>query len=200
MSPVRLVGGFLLRFAIVYAALAVLWPGLGDAYAGWYRSAGEYVFRTIGSGGEVLFKPVPVEGTEFDTILILGNANTKAVTEIKSNSRIMGFVPTCFVLALTLATPIPWKRRLRAVVIGGVLVQVYVGFRVWITLLGAFSGENDLSVFAFGPTTTEFLSFTFSLLVVSLAGCYVVPALIWAVVTFRRSDLQEFQARNSPAT
>lgn len=188
MRPARTLAGFFVRFLVVFVLLMVPWPGLGAAYATFFRVSGNFLFSTFGSDGRVRFLPVANPEKERDTEVVLVNRGTGAEMRLAGGSRLQGYKPTAFVLALILATPIPWSRRWRAVVWGLMLVNVYVALRVGIFLLAAYSGDGAVALFTPGPVCRPVLDFLLWVVVVSFAGWLILPLPIWALVTFRRSD------------
>ena len=188
MRPARVLGGFFLRFLVVFVLLMAPWPGVSEAYAAFFRAGGNFLFSKFGSDGRVRFLPLanPDEGR--DTEVVLVNRRAGGEMRVVGGSRLQGYKPTAFVLALILATPVPWSRRWRAVVWGLVLVNAYVGLRVFAFLLAAFSGDSTVALFSPGPVCRAILDFFVWVLVVSFAGWLIVPLPIWALVTFRRSD------------
>ncbi len=196
MSPLKFVGGCLGLFLVVYVPLMIPWAPIVDRYARFFRAAASELFGTMGEGGEALFMPSLEPDSEQDTAVILGNNRTQQFTQIAVDSHYMGYVPTVFAAALTLALPYGWRRRLKLLAIVLVVMQGYVALRLLIVLLLAFGdGETGLGVFSFGSWTSDVLSGLMAVVNVSLAGMYVLPALIWGILTIRRSDLAEFRER-----
>ncbi len=197
VSPGRLVGRFLGIFVLVYVPLIIPWPALTDGYAKGFRAAGEMVLGSFGAHGEVRFKPSLIKDGEWDTALILGNRRTKAGTQLDIDARELGYKPTVFVVALFIATPYPLRRRFRLLVVGVVLTQAYVAFRVLLILLYAFGdSRTKLAFFELGPFSMKTVAMLLAILdALPLAGTFVLPALIWGSVAFRRSDLANFREK-----
>lgn len=198
MRPVRVLGGFFLRFLVVFVLLMAPWPGVSEAYAAFFRSGGNLLFSSFGSEGRVRFLPLSDGDPGQDTEVVLVNRRTGAQISIAGGSRLQGFKPTAFVLALILATPIPWSRRWRAAVFGLILVNAYVALRVMVFLLAAFSGDSAIALFSPGPICGTILDFLYWVCVASFAGWLVVPLPIWALVSFRRSDWPTILQRPTP--
>ena len=191
MRPVRVLGGFFLRFLVVFVLVMAPWPVVGDVYAAFFRAGGNLLFSSFGSEGRVQFRRLsdrePPHAAE-DTDMILVNRRTRAESVFSAGSRQQGYKPTAFVLALILATPIPWARRLRAALWGLLCVNVYVAFRVAVLLAGAFSGNNKLALFTPGPVAGFVLDYIGWVVVASYAGWLILPLGIWVLVTFRLRD------------
>ena len=189
MSPFpKRVAGFFVRFLVVFVLLMAPWPGLQEAYGAGFRAVGNVLFVRFGSGGAVRFRAISVVDPDRDMELVLRNRRNGAEYIFTGSARLQGYKPTVFVLALTLATPIPWRRRWRALLWGFLLVNGYVGFRVVVFLLAAFSGDNSLSLFTFGPVVKSTLDYIHWVVVISFAGWLILPLPIWAFVSLRRQD------------
>ncbi|UCE58480.1 MAG: hypothetical protein JSU63_13675 [Phycisphaerales bacterium] len=187
MLPIRRIAGFFVRFTVVFVLLVAPWPGVHEAYATVYRAGGNLLFGRFGYYGNVEFRPAAKPTAAHDTEAVLTNWRTEAKYTFVGSSQ-KGYLPTAFVLALILATPIPWYRRWRAVVWGLLLVSVYVVLRLGIFLALAFSGDNGLSVFSLGSAGRSILDYLHWVIVDSFAGWLILPLPIWIVVSFRRQD------------
>ncbi|MEJ0001104.1 MAG: hypothetical protein WDO13_19275 [Verrucomicrobiota bacterium] len=62
--------GFLLRFVLIFGLLIAPWPGWNAAYAGYFRTVGQWAFS---GGGKRLVVFVPNTVGTLDTRLKLGN-------------------------------------------------------------------------------------------------------------------------------
>ncbi len=138
------IAGFFVRFLIVYAALMAPWPVVRDSYAALYRAGCNALFARFGSDGAVRLRPLGKPIAKHDTEFALTNRRTGAEYTFAGSS-LQGYNPTAFVVALILATPIPWSRRWRAVLWGLLWVNVYVALRVVVFLVMAYSGDNSLA-------------------------------------------------------
>ncbi len=188
MGPKRIVG-FFLRFMVIFVVLTAPWPGLADAYAPVYRAMGNVLFGRFGSSGIVELRPLTVSDPERNTELVLSNWRTEARFVFTSGSS-KGYMPTAFVLALIVATPIPWRRRWRAVLWGLACVTVYAALRMGVFLTFAFAQDNGLAVFTLGPLAKSALDYVVWVVVDTFAGWLILPLPIWALLCFRRKDWQ----------
>lgn len=165
------------------------WPGLEEAYGRLFRAGGNLLFVRFGPGGAVHYRPLTTpDPKDRDMELVLTNLRNGAEYTFIGSSRLQGYRPTAFILALTLATPIPWSRRWRAVLWGLLGIHVYVDLKAAVFLLVAFSGDNSLALFRLGQTGKGFLEYLNWLVVVSYAGWLILPLIIWVLVTFHRKD------------
>ena len=98
---------------------------------------------------------------------------------MRTGSWQVGYRPTAFVLALVLATPIPWPRRLRAFLWALLAINAYVALRLVLTLLMGFSEEGTVTLFSLGPHTRKALEFIAGFVVLEFEGDLILPAAIW---------------------
>jgi hypothetical protein len=185
----RLIFGFALRFALVYAVLVLAWPVVRPAYGAFYRALGNIVFQ--GGAGEVRFgrKPEvdPEEG--FDVEVVMTKRGVRGVKNVmSSSSRLIGCLPTVSLVALVLATPISWRRRRRALLWGLLLVQLFVVLRMGIPIVRDFSHPNAIQVYHPGGLGRWLLGVAERAFLRAPASWFVVPILIWILVAFRRDD------------
>jgi hypothetical protein len=200
MAIAKLVGKALVLFITTFVLLAIPWQPVRTAYAKAYQATGNAVFATFGESGRVEFKPVEKEGKKGDTAIKLHNRRTGAFGYIYTNSRFMGYVPTALLISLIVATPVPWRQRGRALILGFVAVNAFVLFRLALALLQNFTSASEIGMYRPGPFWSTVLGAAYALFVVTAAGAFVVPVLIWALVTFRRADWRRIFKTLEPST
>ena len=203
MSPHRRIAAFFLKVTLIYALLMIPWPGVTAGYGYLFRAGGNTVFRTFGSAGRVYFapiSPVPKGKDAKDTSVTLENIQTRGARgTMDMNSRLMGYLPTAFAVALILATPVPWSRRLWALLWGILLMCCFAGFELALRLLDAFSDKNVLAVFSLGPAVKALLVVLLKVLAMSPVSAYIAPIFVWILVTFRRGDWSKLLASPTPS-
>ena len=195
MLSAKRMAAFFVVFLLVFVLLMAPWPGLQEAYGAGFRAVGNLLFVRFGAGGAVRFQPIETPDPDRDMELVLRNRRNGAKYIFTGSARLQGYKPTAFILALTLATPIPWRRRGWALLWGFLLVNLYVAFRVVIFLLAAFSADNSLALFTLGPVGRAILDFVHWVVVISFAGWLILPLPIWALLSFRRQDWLAIQHR-----
>ena len=190
MSPLKRLSLFFIGCSLVYALLIVPWPGLLDAYRACFRAGGNVLFHSVGgSAGSVLFKPIPSGDHARDTTLVLIKRRPyDARAELDIKSVYTGYRPTAFLIALVIATPIPWSRRWRALVWGLVWISAFVAFRMWLRLLDVFSDGNALAIYSFSPLWKSLLQTLVKIIVEQPETHYMAPAFIWILVAFRGGE------------
>ncbi len=192
MSAPRRIAAFFLKVILFYALLMIPWPGVTAAYGFVFRACGNMVFRTFGSAGRVYFapiSPVPAGKDAKDTSVTLENIKIRGARgTMDMNSRLMGYLPTAFAAALILATPVPWTRRLWALLWGVLLMSGFAGLELVLRLLDAFSDKNVLMIFSLGPAAKGAVVILLKVLGMSPVTAYIAPIFVWVLVTFRRGD------------
>ena len=142
MFPVKRVAGFFVLFLVFYGVLMAPWPGLGGAYAACFRATANLLFGSFAGQGSVRFAPAAGRGREADAEVTFTSPRTGAVGRVPVASRRMGYVPTAMLIGLVLATPLPWSRKVRALLWGFLLINGFVVLRVALVLLHTFSRES----------------------------------------------------------
>lgn len=201
MFPLRRISGFFLRGLVYYGILAVPWPGVTDAYQACFSAAGNVLFRSYAGRGYVSFRPIAAEpyGKDMKVTMIREvPPRRRGTTEIKSLNA--GYRPTAFLIALVLATPVAWRRRVWALLWGLLLVNAFVAFRVGLLLFDKFSDPGPLAIFALGARAKGVVVGLVRVFYQAPEMHYVIPALIWLLVTFRRGDLRRVLGRSKAQT
>lgn len=171
---------------LVYGLLAVNWPGLAPAYVRCVSAVGNQFFGTMTADGRVTFEAHPHQRwTSVQTLFVRGNP----IGARRDHDSRQDYLATAFLVALVLSTPIPRRRRFIAAAAGLVLVHIFLGFRVWLGLLDAFS-DKQLSLIEFPAFVKNSLGLVVTILVGSIEASFIAPLFIWALVTFRRGDGQ----------
>lgn len=183
------IGGFTWRLLLYYVLLGVApWPGLRDAYLDLFRAGANAVFGSFGQSGRTEFAPAPESLPRWDTYVRFSIAGTPMWVRVAYHAWIAGWIPVATLVALVLATRIPWSRRWKALVWGLVWTHVFVLFRVFVFVLFGFSGPPLLPLLSVGPFGHKVLEVALEVVSVSVATSCVVPVLIWFLVTFRSED------------
>jgi len=192
------------RFLLVFIGLMAPWPGVADGYAAAFRWASQTAFSTIGSHRSVRFLDLraiqpgdlppgvaaPPATDVLDTLVVLQSRDDPSqLALMRTGSWQLGYRPTAFLIALVLATPIPWRRRGRCLVLGLAGVTLFVALRVFLTLAMGFSGDGPIALLPLGPTARGALRFVANFVALEFEGDLVLPAVIWFAVTFRALDV-----------
>ena len=194
----RSIAGFVVRFALVYAILMAPWPGLAAAYGSFYSAAGELLFGSKQSESSVRFVRVdparsPDPTWQQDTMILLAirgepvGHRTVPPFGTQRSSRYTGYVPTAILIALVLATPIPWRRRAYALVLGVVLVSAFAALMVAAWIHGWFLLQESIVRSEHSAGWSLLARGAMSLLEIDsyMGPYYVAPVLVWLLVVAR---------------
>lgn len=179
---------FFIRVVLVYALLMIPWPGLQRASGMFYRAVWNIVFVSFGADGEVQFLPLRPPKHGQDTTVILKNVRTSYVFRLTTSSRYMAYAPTVLLLALLLATPVPWSRRWRALLWGLLFVHGFIVARMALVLLETFTRGDTLALWHPGPFFRGVVKGLIPAFACSLTASFAVPVLIWILPMFCRRD------------
>lgn len=198
MPTRRIMIGFFARLLILYAVLAAPWPGVRQAYARGYRAVAGVAFYKFGPVGRVLFEPLSDSGRLMDTRIQIINTRTGKSNVSDHRAEYFGYLPTAELIALVLATPIPWLRRFKAMLLALVLLHALMACRMTILLLFGFSGDRPWCQFEPDPFWAALLVGANTIIVKSTSFNFVAPVLIWIPVTVRRTDLHRWFGITAP--
>lgn len=190
MLPARQVIAFFAKVILLYALLRISWPAVQGVYRAAFCASGTFVFRPFGVG-RVQFEPLPTPPAgrdPYDAQAVLENVRTRARGTMPMNSRLMGYLPTAFVAALIVATPVGWRRRAWGLLAGVAVMSGFAGFELWLRLLDAFSDASTLAQYTFPPWGRSFLLVVLKVIGMSPVTAYITPIFIWVLLMFRRED------------
>ena len=187
-SPLKKI---LIRFALIYVLLLLPWPGFREAYGAYFRAFGGMVFAGQTERSEVTFEtpernsPRPQDSR----IVIVNNAlmnydGSGPVRNLDFDAHAVGWRPIALLAALVIATPLPWGRRIRAVVLGALAMHLYVLLFLFVAI---WNESTEISLMTLTPFWKTAVSGLKGVMVSQLALC--LPVLIWVLVTFRREDM-----------
>jgi hypothetical protein len=196
----RRFAGFLWRFVLIYGLLIAPWPGWNAVYGRWFRAFNQLVFAS--NDRRILrFEPAPGERPPLDTLILLANREKEDARgqaqgkRLGLDSRGIGWVPTALFASLTLASPVGWRRRTRALVIGLLVLHCYLVFSVGCYI---WNQSTDLGLVTLSPFWKAVAGGLEETLVTQLGASFVIPAILWLLVTFRMPMLDEFMGPGEP--
>lgn len=196
MKPIRVVVTFLALFLVVMVGLSVAFRWIGPAYLAGYRLVGNIVIPGMGPNCDVRFEFLP-EDSQYrdryrDTKLVLQHKITRVKRTKVLGARVTGYVPTVMLIALIVATPLPWRRRGRALLWGVAIMQGIVILRTALLVLYVVSHDETLQAMKLGPTADYLVVSAFNAFVRSTLSSYVLATLVWIGVCLRKSGWDAF--------
>lgn len=190
MSPRKRIAGFFLRLVVVYGLFILPWPGLDDAYLAAFRGIGRTLVSEFGDVGRVVFKNERHPQGDWTAVMILANVRDEVAMQRNYQTRYC-YLATALTAALVLATPLPWRRRLAALVAGLVLIHLFLAARLWLGLVDGFS-EARMNVVHLSPFWKQAVRLGVTVLLVSPESTFVVPVFVWLIVAIRTRDVERF--------
>ncbi len=191
----RSITRFLIQLVVVYGLLLAPWPGWREHYSSWVCGLARTVFSS--EHGKLLVRFEPEGATTshpLDTRITLANRELLAPNG-SGPARILGldahgvgWVPTALFLALTISTPLPWRKRACAVAWGLIAIHIFLLLVIGVYVLNNIHTDSGLRVVQFSPlwkTITNGLEETF---VTQMGPGFAVSVLIWLLVSFRREN------------
>lgn len=191
MHPGRPIVSFAVKSALVFGVLAIPLFGFQELYGSALRAGGNLLFHRFGSRGMVRFME---QSAKSDTRIRIANREmlrsdgTALSAETEVSSRFLGYIPTALVAALTLTTPVPWRRKAWACLWGVVLVNVLVLLKLVIVILFNFRHSESLQLFQIKGFWEKALDFSFQHFVQPTDPMLIATVLLWIAVSFRRGD------------
>lgn len=185
---------FALRLLLVYGLFITPWPGLKSGYGSLFRTCGNGLLHASGFRGIVEFRPPTEYHVDWDVEMHMKNPKTQERWHVEYSSRGWGYLPTAAFVALILATPLAWSRRWIALTMGLVFVHLFIALRVGSVLLYGMYWGGAIQLGEVQAKAAYVMLEGFSN---SPVATFVVPVVIWLMVTFRRSDLEAILPRSA---
>lgn len=209
MFPARPILAFVARFTLVFGLLAMPWPGWPETHAQFVRKSVGLLFRHFGSKGIVVFRPIQEGDSSLDTVVYLGNREKLDATQfglaanLRFSIRYVAYFPAALVVALVVATGIPWRRRALALLSGLAGMHALIVFWVWLMLLSLAHAHPELDLFQLPRFWHAIVTALYEIFVTYLGARFAASVVIWLLVTFRRDDWKKLllvgqEATNSP--
>ncbi len=178
-------------FTLLYLLLLLPWPGVDGFFGGYLREIGRILFEEQRGDRVLDFLPSMVPGASAgSTEIVVANQTllrqdgSRYALAIEFDARDVLLKPFALMLALSMATPMHFRRRLGSFLLGTVLLHCYVCLclEIFICLQ-----SSELSLMTLGPWSKQVLASTGNILIDQLS--FGAPLLIWVLVTFRNQDL-----------
>lgn len=194
---------FFCLFFLLYTLLIFPWPGVQELYTGYFCSFARLLFCEQ-SGDRILkFDTIPPEHRKrtLDISITIANRTQLDATgsghavRLDLDSRGIGWIPTALLSALVLATPLPWKRRCRALSLGLLAIHLLIFVALQACIWDISDDTNGLCLIRLSPFYKTVVSGIDETLVTQLGASFVLPFLIWALVTFRRQDIEILRSK-----
>jgi len=192
MLPPKALTAFCVRFLLFFGLSLVPWPGLPAACNGYFRAVNRLVFESKSGPRSLEFGPNEAHDTRIVIInrKLMQPDGSGPVRNLDLDSFNFMWRPVSVLLALILASPVSWPRRVWALVVGGVCLQLFLlfvlGFAIW-------EESTDVALVSLSPFWKQAAGNMTHVLVGQLN--IAAPFFIWLVVTFRREDFGNVERR-----
>jgi hypothetical protein len=192
----RIVANFLFSFACLFGGLSLPLPGLAPGasrLAAWlgnaavadaaYASGTRMHFESCAAKGASSAQAPEAEGGEvpsrWQTVLMVERSYPARAARVPIDLRALGYLPLAAFVALTLASPVAPKRRLRMLLVGlSVLVPIVIAF-IALPLAAFVGGEGPIQVFSLGPALRVPMNIVYRGFVSPPGMAYALPAVVW---------------------
>lgn len=133
---------FLGSFTLIFVILTLPWLQVSEGYLSLFRGMISLFFSREGGRMEVVCRDHPdqVSRPAFARIEIANRDLLKSdgsgpIRNVDCNATVVGWMPTAMLIALVFASPVSWKRRVEAVLMGVVslhiLILAIIAFAIW---------------------------------------------------------------------
>ncbi|MCH7993318.1 MAG: hypothetical protein IIB57_02630 [Planctomycetes bacterium] len=220
---------FAVVFAVVYGGLMFLRTPLAGGYARVFRGCGNFAFSryVFWGDGSVRFvdlrlprsqlfteidrntygmlpiaTPILKLKGELDTLMLLKNRTMGDFGMLRTSSRLVGYLPTAVIVALFLATPTTWRKRLWGLAIGLVLVHVYIYGRLAIdvaTGTWGFGSAKPYALFSLSDFWSGVLTRVSEVVAENPTVYLGVSVFIWLFVSIVSGSFTAFRRPTDPA-
>ena len=163
----------LVWFAICYGLLVAAWGVVRQPYRAAFRA-----------GGVVLgaYRAVPITKGHNDTELTI--QTNRGRTAAGLSARRFGYMPTTFLLALVVATPLRWRRKRWALLWSLLLIHAFIAVRLMLQLAHARATQHLVEASEAWTQTLDAIQR--ALYTTNLP--MLAPLLIWMLTTLYQSE------------
>ncbi len=193
------IAGFLSRTILLYALLVAPWPGwerMGGAY---FQGLADWIFGGVGPHREISFEALPERPGRTRAVIVnpalMDSNGAGPVRNVDLDLDRLAIRPVALLIALIVATPVPWRRRGWGADPGPghpghLCLLIFVGYCLWVE-----SAEVHLVEFspAGKAVATGIEQAILGQVVIAL------PVLLWILVTLRREDCSRWLRRADAA-
>ncbi len=188
------VRSFTVRLALAYLVLVIPWPGVDRAFSSLYRGTTNAVIGAVGLGEYLHLQSPKIPLPRGDVELAITKPSVGRL-RIEHGSRDWGYLPLAAGLALILAIPSPWPKRVRSGCILMVLIVFFVLGRVGIA---SVYGLCQVQVLMWEPSTVKALGSLMMGFSATPVASFVVPVILWFLVLYRSFDLRVLSNETAP--
>src|SRR6516225_1496038 len=145
----KILARFVCQFVLLFAVLAWPWPALKSVSSGCFRAQTRLLMSFAFSHKNSRVEPVrDPRYPNLDTVVLVEVRNNHqpsagpSAVQVAFDSSGQLWIPLVMLAALCLATPLPWSGRLKALLVGGVVVELFAAAAVLAGVSFSLIGEN----------------------------------------------------------
>ena len=185
------------RFGLYWGVLVLAWPLFAPLFRPLYCAVGNLALDH--GQARASFEVTEKIDGDHDVDITLRKAGTKVTAKMYTSSRLSGYLPLISFVAFCLATPVPWKRRQKALLWGLVFIALFILLRMWVPIRRDFSNPNELQVYDPGALMRWWVGILERAFVNAPASWFIVPIFVWVGTAFQRSDWELLDGGTSGA-
>jgi hypothetical protein len=189
-------------FLTAYMIMIVPQTRIGNFYGDFFRNMANRFLGQVGDAGIVIVKPQ--ENERFDTMLFISKKSLWQGTSYKGDkynisSRTLGFLPSVLMLALIIATPVKWKRKITALIISFAAMTVFVLVKLYVIILYKYQLSAWIGIFLYTGESRKRLILLNDYFAEPLTPAYTLGIFLWIAFCFRKKDWENVISTFQPA-
>jgi hypothetical protein len=145
----KMLGQFLLRFAILFGVMVCPWPGHHQIISQSFRGETRFVLSLTLPNNSWRVQPFSDPKFPGLDVLVLaarpkghGPDTANPVAQIPFDSGSQGWIPVAMLIALVVATPLPWRARGKALLAGFCLLEIMIIATILVSVSHSLAGET----------------------------------------------------------
>lgn len=194
MINLKTIVRFLAIFTFSYIFFLLPQTGIDRKYEKVFRKMGNSIFNGKNQDEVIFLKEE--QSVEYDTKLHLSNKNLKDKnnnykgTIFPMKSRRIGFIATAFLISLIIATPLSWKRKFLALILGIVGMLFFAMIKLRIIMLHFYTESKIIGLHQ-NPEEVKRIEFWNDIFGRSNTNSYYVAILLWIILCFGKKEWQK---------
>lgn len=191
MKFTRKTGIALLIFLASYTILLLPQINLNRVYAEYFCKLGNRLYKDFPRGGFVRLSTQSDKGKNDISLFIsksewIENGQLMGVSTNKASDRI-GYLISAFFVALTLATPVSWKRKSVALLLGLAIITAFVMLKLYIIILEAYTHVEWFGLFQ-EPAEKERIRFWYGNFAAPATYGYSFVLIVWLAMSIGKKE------------
>ncbi len=163
---------------LIYGLLVVPWPALEQGYEFVYRHAVNRLVGFLDLDRPIVLQACTASDPRIDTCVAYRDPESGMVRVLPHRGGDSAYLATAFLVALIVATPIRWRRRWSALVLGLLVYNGFLAFRMAVYFSLRFASDP----FPWLPSLDLKRELLFR--IVNLPW-YLAPIFVWGLTVYR---------------